>query len=178
MSIGEKKIQQYKLDAVAALKEKFQSAHDYIFADYRGLTVEQITDLRKKLKEKNSEFKVIKNRYARIAFKELNFSGVEAQLVGPTAIALVTKESAEAAKVLYEYSRDFSLKVKGGLIDGTLFSAEQVEQYSKLPTRAELMAQLMGSLNAPLTNLLFAMNGITQKLIRTLQAVADKKAAA
>ena len=68
-----RKLQQYKIDAVNALKEQFEQSKDYIFTDYRGLTVEQITDLRRKLREQNAEYRVVKNRFAKIALKEMNY---------------------------------------------------------------------------------------------------------
>ena len=171
-----KKVQQYKQDAVAVLKEKLSGFEDFIFTDYRGLTVDQITELRNKLREQSAEYKVVKNRFAKIAFKQLDFEGIDDFLFGPTAIAFSCEEAGPIAKTLYSMTKDLPLEVKGGLIGGSVFSADQIEAYSKLPTKNELYAQLMSTMNAPLQNLVYVMNGVTQKLVRTLQAVADKKA--
>lgn len=172
-----KKIQQKNLDAVGAIKAQLQSYNDIIFADYRGLTVEQMTDLRTRLREKKAVFKVIKNRFAKIALAQLEKPDASDYLTGPTAFTLATTDSATVAKTLFDFARDTPLKVKGGLIEGGVFSGDQVEAYSRLPGRNELLSILMATMNAPVQNLLFALNGVTQKLVRTLQAIADQKAA-
>ena len=170
-----KKVQQSKIDAVTALKEKFQEVEDFIFTDYRGLTVEQITQLRTKLRERKAEYKVIKNRFAKIAFKELKYDDLGDILVGPTAVALSHDESGPVAKALLELAKDMPLEIKGGLLGGSVYDKGQVEDYSKLPTRLELISMLMSTMNAPLQNMVYVLNGVTQKLVRTLQAVADQK---
>jgi large subunit ribosomal protein L10 len=97
-------------------------------------------------------------------------------LVGPTALALLKDDAASVAKILFDYSRETPVEVKGALVDGRVFDAAQIEELSKLPGREQLLAQLMGTMNAPVQNLVYAMNGVTQKLVRVLQAIADKKA--
>lgn len=169
------KIQPYKESAVDGLKDKFGSYKGYIFTDYRGLTVEQITNLRTALRKLNAEYKVVKNNFARIAFKELNQPDVADYLVGPTAIALTKEEASQVAKSILDFSRETSVKIKGGLVEGKVFNEKQVEALSKLPTKAELIAKLMGTMKAPAQNLVYAMNGVTSKLVRTLAAVAEKK---
>lgn len=171
-----KVIQQKKVDAVNVIKEQLGKYEDIIFADYRGLTVAQITDLRNKLREQQAIFKVIKNRFAKIALTQLERPDASTYLTGPTAFTLASTDSAAVAKTLMDFARETPLKVKGGLIEGGLFSGEQVEAYSRLPSRNQLIGMLMGTMQAPIQNLVFAINGVTQKLVRTLQAVADQKA--
>lgn len=175
----ETRVNDRKREAVADLKGQFGGVKDFIFTDFRGLTVDQITQLRRKLRDQQAEYKVIKNNYARIAFQQMaSPDEVSSYLVGPTAIAMAKGESSPVVKSLIDFAREWSVQVKGGLIDGKVFDAKQVEAYSRLPGRPELLAILMGTMNAPLQNLVYAMNGVTSKLVRTLQAVADKKAAA
>ena len=169
------KLQQYKVDAIKDLKENFAATKDFIFADYRGLNVEQITELRRQLREKGTMFRVIKNRYAKIAMEELDFPDVSDYLVGPTAVALVNEEASPAAKVIFDYARAASVTVKGGIIGGNVFGGKEVEELSKLPGRNELIARLMSAMNGPLTNLVRVIQAVPQKLVRTLQAVADQK---
>lgn len=169
------KVTDTKEGFVGTLKDAFRDIRGFIFTDYRGLTVEQITELRTKLRERAAEYHVIKNNFARLAFKQLEKPDVSSFLVGPTAIALVREESSDVVKDLFDFSRDWSVQVKGGLIDGNVFDAAQVEAFSRLPSRDQLLAQLMGTMNAPLQNLVYAMNGVTQKLVRTLAALAEKK---
>lgn len=176
MAIVAKKVQNAKVSFIQELKEQFSKAPDFIFTDYRGLTVEQITTLRKQLRAKDAQFKVVKNNFARIAFEQLSAPNVEQYLVGPTAIAISPRDSNEVAKILLEFAKEVpALKVKGGLVGSTVYTAEQIEAFSKLPGRLELIAMLMSVMNAPARNLVSALNDINARLVRTIKAVADKK---
>ena len=178
--MGEKtqKIQQHKTDGVNEIKELVKGSRDVIFTDYRGLNVAQITELRRALRERETEYRVIKNNYARLAMEQMALPFSAEFLIDPTALALVRADIGPVAKLLFEFMKDTNLKVKGGLIEGQVVSALDVEAISKLPAREQLYAILMGTMNAPLTHLLFAMNGVVTKLVRTVQAVADQKARA
>lgn len=173
--MSEKKIQPNKLEAVAALKEQFGEITDFFFADYRGLTVEQITDLRVNLRKLGAEFHVVKNNYAKIAFRQLEKEGLDGFMVGPTAVALVKDEAGPVAKALLEFADDSPVEIKGGFVDGNVFDNKQVEQFSKLPTRIELIQMLMGTMQAPARNLACALNDVTTKLVRTMDAVREQK---
>lgn len=169
------KITEEKKASVQYLKDSFTGVNDFIFTDYRGLTVAQITTLRTRLRELGADYHVIKNRYAKIAFKEMDISVLGEFLLGPTAVALARDESGTVAKELFGFVKDSSLSIKGALVDGKLLNPGEVEAFSKLPTRTELIAKLMGTMNAPLQNLTYALDAIGTKLVRTLQAVADQK---
>ncbi|NLA96694.1 MAG: 50S ribosomal protein L10 [Spirochaetales bacterium] len=153
-----------KEEAVKALKDEFSQYTGYIFTDYRGMTVEQITKLRRTLMKKDAAYRVVKNRFAKIALTELNNQADE-QLVGPTAIALVRGDEANVvAKELFATIKDGSpIQVKGAMLDGKFFTPEEVEAFSKLPTKLELIASLMGTMKAPV-----------QKLAATLLAYVER----
>ncbi len=168
-------LQDYKIAAVNKMKDELENVKDIIFTDYRGLTVEKITELRAKLRSQEAVFKVVKNRYTKIALKQLERPDVGDQLVGPTALALVSTEAGPVAKELVDFAKDGVLVIKGGIIDGNIFNAEQVVEFSKLPTKPELISKLMATMNAPLQNMVYILNAVPEKLVRTLQAVADKK---
>ena len=168
-------IQQHKIDSINSLKDSFKDVNNFIFTDYRGLTVEQITELRGKLREESSVYKVIKNRFAKLALKEMGLPIVDEYLIGPTAIALPTEEAGPVAKILFQYVKDGLIKVKGGIIDGEVFDEKNIEAYSKLPTKSELLSKLMATMKAPVQGIVYILNGVPEKLVRTLQAVADKK---
>lgn len=170
-----KKVQQYKVEALNKTKELLSGYNDLIFSDFRGLNVEQISELRSKLREINAYYKVIKNSYLRRATKEMEMPDLSEIFIGPTAVTLVNNDPGSAAKVLFNFTKDTTLKIKGALVEGQVFSESDVQALSKLPTRDQLYAQLMGTINAPLTNLMYALNGVILKFIRTLQAVADNK---
>ena len=153
-----------KEEAVKALKDEFSQYTGYIFTDYRGMTVEQITKLRRTLMKKDAAYRVVKNRFAKIALTELD-NQADDQLVGPTAIALVRGDEANVvAKELFASVKDGSpIQGKGAMLDGKFFSPEEVEAFSKLPTKLELIASLMGTMKAPV-----------QKLAATLLAYVEK----
>lgn len=176
--MSDKKIQPAKIEAVADLDKQFEGVTDYIFASYRGMTVEELFTLRRQLRKESADFKVVKNNFAKIVFRNKKAAGVDGYLVGPTAVALARKDSGPVAKILVEYAKEVpTLEVKGGYIGGSAFNAKEVEAFSKLPSKNELLASLMGTLNAPAQNLVFALSGVATKLVRTLVAYEEKKKA-
>jgi large subunit ribosomal protein L10 len=177
MAIVAKKIQDEKVASINELKESFGKTKDFIFADYRGLTVEQITTLRKQLRAKEAQFKVVKNNFARIAFEQLSAPDVAGYLTGPTAVTIALKDPSEVAKILLDFARETpALHVKGGLMGDTIYDAGQIDAFSKLPGRLELIAMLMSVMNAPVRNFVTALNDVNARLVRTIKAVGDKKA--
>jgi large subunit ribosomal protein L10 len=177
MAIVAKKIQDSKTKAVAELKDAFGTSKDFIFTDYRGLTVEQITNLRKHLRAKEARYTVVKNNFARIAFEQLSAPDVSAYLTGPTAVAIAPRDSNEAAKILFDFAKEApALKVKGALVGDSVYSIAQTEAFSKLPGKLELISMLMSVMNGPARNLAAALNDVPSRLVRTLKAVGDKKA--
>lgn len=166
MAMRATKIQSAKADAIVELKNKIGGAKDFIFAEYRGLTVEQISALRKQLREKNATFHVVKNNFARIAFEELGYTKeVEPVLVGPTAVAFSTTDPNEVAKILVEFAKEVpALKVKAGIVDKGFMGSADIEAFSKLPGRNQLIAMFMAGLRSPV-----------QKLAYTLVALKEKK---
>ena len=167
MAVRAKKIQPAKAEAIENAKKTFSEYSDFIFADYRGLTVEQITALRTKLREKNAILKVVKNNFARIAFEDMKVENVADYLKGPTIVAMANEDSNEVAKILFDFKKTApTLDVKGASISKEIYDAAKIEAYSKVPGRNTLIAMLMS-----------AMNGPVQKLAATLKAYAEKKEA-
>jgi large subunit ribosomal protein L10 len=179
MAIIAKKIQETKTKAIGELKDSLGVAQDFVFTDYRGLTVEQITNLRKNLRAKEASYKVVKNNFARIAFQQMSAPDVSPYLIGPTAVAISPRDSNEVAKILYDFARETpALKVKGALVGGTVYNAAQTEAFSKLPGKLELISMLMSVMNGPARNLAAALNDVPARLVRTVKAIADKKGGA
>jgi len=160
------KIQGAKADAIVALKNKIGASKDFIFAEYRGITVEQISALRKQLREKNAEFHVVKNNFARIAFDELGYPKETAGvLVGPVGVAFAKDDSNEVAKVLVDFAKDVpALKVKAGLVDKAFMPLAEVEAFSKLPGRNQLISMFMSCLNSPVQKLTYTLVALKEKL--------------
>jgi large subunit ribosomal protein L10 len=139
--------------------------------------VEQITALRKQLRAKEVRYTVVKNNFARIAFENLSAPDVSGYLVGPTAVAIVPRDSNEVAKILFDFAKEApALQVKGALVGDAIYSAAQTEAFSKLPGRLELISMLMSVMNGPARNLAAALNDVPARLVRTIKAVGDKKA--
>jgi len=155
-----------KSDMITAIETKAKASSSLIFTEYRGMTVAQISDLRKKLKDSNSTYKVVRNNFARIAFANAKIEGVDSYLVGPTAVVYVGGDDANAAaKVLFDFMEEVpALVVKGAVIEGELYDSAKIEAYSKLPGKKQLISMFMSTLNAT-----------TSKFVRTLQAIVDKK---
>ena len=167
MAVKAKKIQPAKTAAIEAAKKTFADYNDFIFADYRGMTVEQITQLRKKLREQSAVLKVVKNNFARIAFADMQIDSVADYLKGPTVVAMVKEDSNEVAKTLFDFTKDApTLNSKGGFIGKELYDAAKISEFSKIPGKKTLIAMLMSAINGP-----------ARQLAATLQAYVDKKAA-
>jgi large subunit ribosomal protein L10 len=165
MAILAKKIQPAKTEAIEETKKVFSEYKDFIFTEYRGLTVEQISALRGKLREKQVPLKVVKNNFARVAFDEMKIENVADYLKGPTAIAMVKEDANEAAKILFDFAKDTpALVVKGAYVENEIYDAAKIEAFSKVPGKKQLISMLMSAINGP-----------AQKLAATLQAYVDKK---
>ena len=165
MAMRAKKVQPAKTEAIESAKKTFEGYNDFIFTDYRGLTVEQISALRGKLREKDSQFKVVKNNFAKIAFDSLKIENVSEFLKGPTAIAMAKEDSNDIAKVLFDFAKEVpALSVKAGYIGKEIYDVAKMEVYSKIPGKKELIAMLMSAINGP-----------ARKLAATLKAYAEKK---
>ena len=167
MAIKAKKVQPAKTAAIEEAKKVLSEYNDFIFADFRGLTVEQITTLRGKLREHNAVLKVIKNNFARIAFEEMEIDNVAEYLKGPTVIAMTKEDSNVVAKVLFDFAKDAPvITVKGACVEKEVMDAAKIEAYSKVPGKKELIAMLMSAINGP-----------ARKLAATIKAYAEKKEA-
>ncbi|MEI6386138.1 MAG: 50S ribosomal protein L10 [Spirochaetota bacterium] len=175
MAMRASKIQSAKADAIGELKTKIGASTDFVFAEYRGLTVEQITNLRKQLRAKNAEFHVVKNNFARIAFDQLGFpKAVEPMLAGPTAVAFAKGEPNEVAKILVDFAKEVpALKVKAGVVDKEFFDQAAIAAFSRLPGRNVLLAMLMATMRAPVQNFVYTLIALQEKLAAGTPAAAE-----
>jgi len=168
-----------KMAEVQAITERLRSAQSCVLADYTGLTVAQMTAFRAQCRAANIECRVVKNRLAMIAADQADLGALRAQLKGPTALILGHASQVDPAKIAVEFAKNNeALKVKGGMVDGQLLSAAQVVALSKVPSKDELIAKMMGSINSPLVGIVGTVNGVIAALARAIDAVAKQKAAA
>ena len=162
--MANQKIIDQKKNEVSELAEKIKTAKLVLLADYRGVNVEDITSIRANLRKTNSEYKVIKNNITRRALKECGYEGLDELLEGPTAVLLGYEDYLEPSKVIYEYTKDHDFyKIKGGIIDGKIVSAEEIITLAKLPSRQELMAKLAGALLGNITKLAVALDAVREQ---------------
>ncbi|MBL7715522.1 MAG: 50S ribosomal protein L10 [Bdellovibrionales bacterium] len=165
----------------AEVKEKFQKAKVAIFADYKGLSATQADDLRKQLRATNTKVQVLKNNVARLVTKDGGF-GPDAKdlmdsVVGPTLVAFAFGDPAAAAKVIQKFSKDNeALKLKDSLLDNKKISAAAVEELAALPSKEVLLAKMLGSIQAPVSNFVGVLAALPRSLVTVLSAIEKKKA--
>ena len=169
-----------KAEQVELLTEKLKRAKVAVLTDYRGLTVTQIQDLRSKLRTGDVEYRVVKNTLTRRAAEAAGVPGLQSELEGPVAIAFGYDDLSLPAKLINEWVRQTRLKldVKGGLVEGRVFSPDQVKQLADLPSKATLIAQLMGTMQSPVGQLVGIMQTPVQQLLGVLDAYKTKLEAA
>lgn len=169
---------QKKRQLVEELACKLRTAKAAYLADYRGLTVEQVNDLRGKLRATGAEYRVVKNTLLRIAAKDTGFECLDGQLAGPTAITIVQDDPVAPAKVLSDYAKGSKVfELKSGALDGKLLSTDDIQALSELPSREVLLARVLGSINAPVSNFVGVLAAIPRSFVQVLAAIQDKKAA-
>ncbi len=165
-----------KSNEVSKLKQRFEKAKTMIFADYRGLTVAEVTELRQKLYAQQSTMKVVKNRLAKLAFKDLKVEGVDPFLKGPTAIASSDADPVVPAKVLVDFAKDHEkLQLRAGFMDGMVLDVKAIIALAKLPSREVLLSKMLGSLQAPATNFVNVLAAVPRGLVTALAAIRDGK---
>jgi large subunit ribosomal protein L10 len=163
-----------KAQTIQATKERFQRSRGVLFAEYRGLKVVELQQLRKDLGQ-NGDFQVVKNTLFRIAAGDAAAELPEAMTSGPTAVTFVYENESDCAKALTDYAKAHPhLVIKGAYLDGAVMDAKQVDALAKLPPREVLIAQLVGTIAAPLSNLVGVVEALYADPIRVIGAVADK----
>ena len=163
-----------KAAVVDEIAEQITAAEAIFAVDYRGLTVSQTADLRAKLRDVDARFRIVKNSLSERAADKAGVEALKPMLVGPTALTLVHGDAALAAKALNDTARALNvLEFKGGLLNGSTLTADDVRSIARLPSRDVLNAQLVGTIAAPITGLVRTLNAMIQGIAIQLQAIAD-----
>lgn len=153
-----------KKPIVDEISANIQDAQSVVVVDYRGLTVEQDTQLRKSLRQANVTYKVYKNTFLTMAFKGTDFEGLAPYLEGPTAVAISKEDATAPARVLAGFAKkNNALEIKGGVVEGTVYDAQGMSRIASIPSREELLSKLLGSLQSPITNFARVMNQLAEK---------------
>ncbi|MBO8142605.1 MAG: 50S ribosomal protein L10 [Firmicutes bacterium] len=164
-----------KVAMVEEIRGQLESSRAVFVTDYRGLSVAQMTRLRRRLRELDSEYKVVKNTLTRIAAGD-NADMLAPYLEGPTAVAFVKGDPVAVAKALNEFAREFrTLDIRGGILEGKPVGQDDVKALADLPSREVLLAQVLGGFQAPIAGLVFVLQGTLRKLVYALDAVRAMK---
>lgn len=158
------KVIEAKQQAVQDIAEKLRGSATTVVADYRGLTVAQVTELRKQLREAGIEFQVLKNTLVRRATAEAELSELDEVLSGPTAIAFSREDAVAPAKILNDFAKkNEALEIKGGVVEGRVVDVDQIKALAALPSREGLLSMLLSVLQAPMRNFALAVKAVAEK---------------
>ena len=153
-----------KQPIVAEISEVIKDAQSVVLVDYRGLTVEEDTALRKQLREAGVNYKVYKNTLMNFAFKGTDFEALAPYLNGPSAIAVSTEDATAPARVIAEFAKKAkNLEIKAGVVEGTLYDAKGMQAVADIPSRDVLISKLLGSLQSPIANFARVIKQIAEK---------------
>lgn len=153
-----------KQPVVQEIAELLDGAQSAVLVDYRGITVEQDTRLRRELREAGVTYKVYKNTMIHLAAKGTAFEALEASLEGPTALAVSKEDATAPARVLYNFSKTApALELKAGIVEGTAYDAAGIKAIAAIPSKEELLGRLFGSIQSPITNFARVLNQIAEK---------------
>jgi len=167
-----------KKQVVKDVSAVVSNASTAIIAEYKGMTVEQMKVLRREAYENNVSIRVVKNTLLRRVVKDTDFACLEEHLVGPLAFA-TSEDPVAVAKVLHKYAKEYdALEIKAGSMSGALLSDSEIKALAQLPSRDELLAKLMGTMQAPVAKFVQTLNEIPTKFVRGLAAVRDSREAA
>lgn len=166
---------QSKIDTVAELTDKLSRAQMALVADYRGLTVAEISDLRKQLRASGAELIVAKNTLVSLAAKATGREGLEPLLAGPTAVAFAYDDVSGAAKAINDFNKGAKqVKVRGGILGNSMLDSSALDQVSKLPSRQQVLADIVGGVQSPLVGVVGALNGVVANVMYAVQARIDQ----
>ena len=170
-----------KQAVVAEIKTWLESAKSVVITSYKGLNVATDTQMRRELREAGVQYKVVKNTMLRLAAKDLGIEGLDSHLEGTTAIAFSTADAVAPAKILVDFMKKNKLEdpgiltIKAGILDKKVLSDKEVKALASLPSKEELIAKLLGSMNAPLSNTVGLLSAIIRNAVGVIDALREKK---
>lgn len=168
-----------KADAVGAIQERLEAHNTVYVTDYKGLSVEQVNDLRNRFRDAGIEYKVVKNTLLRLAMERIGgYDDIFAHLNGPTAVAL-SEEPAAPARVIKKFLSDLKgelPQLKAAYVDGAVFSGDQIDALASLKSKDELIGDILGLLLSPITNVVGGLQAQGQNIVGALKTIAEKEA--
>lgn len=168
----------FKKDKIESIKEKLSKAQVAIVTEYKGLSVDEITTLRRKLQKEDGDYAVTKNTLAKIAVKGTAYEVLADTFKGPIALALGFKDQVSPAKALSAFIKEVKKgEIIAAALDGKLLSADEAKALANLPSKEEIYAKMLGCINSPASGIANATNGVLTQLVRAMAAVRDAKTA-
>ncbi len=165
-----------KEQIVAELADKIKDAKSLLLTDFTGLNVEEISDLRNQLREAEVEYRIVKNTLARLSLEQLGLTQLLEYFEGPVAVALSKNDPIAPAKVISEFAKKIEKpKLKAYYLDGDIFKGEQINELAKLPSQEVLMGQLVGTIAAPLSGFVTALQNLLQQMVVVLNEIKKQK---
>jgi len=173
------KAREIKSQTVAEIKQLLQSSASIVLVDYKGVNVEEVTRMRRQLSEAGVKYKVYKNTLVEIAAREVGITGLSTYLSGPTAMAFGLSDPVAPAKQISESIKKLNkMQIKAGILEGKVIDAASVKVLAELPSKQELIAKLLGSLNTPIANLVGVLGGPVRAFVYTLNSIKESKESA
>ena len=170
-------IKQSKIDEVQNLKEKFSEKGNFILTNYSGTQVKNLSVLRRKLREKEADYKVVKNNLLKRALSDSGYVNMDDYIKGPLGVAFVKDEIGEVAKVLKEFAlENEKFSFSAGVLDKVIYSQDQIKRIADLPSKDVVLSQLLSVINGPARGIAVGTNQIMASLARGIKAVAEKNA--
>lgn len=168
----------FKSQKIDAMKEKFEKAQVAVVTEYKGYSVDEITTLRRNLQKEGGDYMVTKNTLAKIAAKGTAYEAISDLCKGPIAIAFGFEDQVSPAKVVSKFIKDSKKgEILGAVLEGSMLSADEAKALANLPSKEELYAKMLGSINSPASGIVGSVNAVMASLTRAIAAVRDQKAA-
>jgi len=166
-----------KQQVVAEMHDKLQRANAVFIADFRGMNVGKATELRNELRKNSVEYKVVKNTLLDLASRQTDKESLQPLFVGPTAVALSYDDPVAAAKILSRFAKEqqATFKLKGGILTGKPLTVADIQALAELPSREVLIAKLLGTMQAPMTNFVGVLAAVPGSFVRALDAIKNQK---
>ena len=168
----------FKSEKIDAIKSKVEKAQVAVITEYKGYSVEEITNLRRSLQKEGGDYMVTKNTLAKVAIKGTEYEAMTDLMKGPIAIAFGFEDQVSPAKVVSNFIKETKKgEILGAVLEGKLLSPDEAKALANLPSKEELYAKMLGSINSPATGITLGINGVMAALTRAVAAVRDQKAA-
>ncbi|MCD4796367.1 MAG: 50S ribosomal protein L10 [Candidatus Cloacimonetes bacterium] len=172
--------QPYKIEEVKKIKKRLENAKSIVLIDYKGINIEEVDELRNRMRNAGVDYFISKNTFIKIALNELGISELDSQLVGPTAIAVSINDEVAPARELMKFKKDLMNDkdfpvFKTGFITGNIMDVPNLEHLAELPSKEVLLAMILQGFNAPISGFVGVLQGILRKFVYTIDAVAKKQ---